>query len=115
MQATDDEDRMSHIPSPISPLRAHMPPAPSSGSPRADEAGHSTFRESLRDVAARLSSGDAAMLSTIAAGARAPALDSSQLLVLQAQVYQYTQELDLAGRLVDRMTQAVKTTLQSQS
>lgn len=55
------------------------------------------------------------LAAVVARGPSAPALDSRALLALQAGMYRYTQELELAGRVVDRTTQAVKTTLQSQS
>lgn len=41
-------------------------------------------------------------------------LDASDLISLQAGVYRYVEAVDLATKLVDRATSAVKTTLQSQ-
>jgi hypothetical protein len=37
-----------------------------------------------------------------------------ELIAIQAGVYRYTQELELASKLVDKASGAVKTTLQSQ-
>lgn len=41
-------------------------------------------------------------------------LSASQLLALQAGIYRYGEAVELATKLVDRATGAVKTTLQSQ-
>ena len=41
-------------------------------------------------------------------------LEPAQLLALQTGVYRYTQELELASKLVDKATGAIKQTLQSQ-
>ncbi len=41
-------------------------------------------------------------------------LSPQRLLALQAGVYRYTQELELASKVVDKATGAVKQTLQSQ-
>jgi hypothetical protein len=40
--------------------------------------------------------------------------DPSELLALQAGIYRYTEVVDLATKVIDRATSAVKTTLQSQ-
>lgn len=41
-------------------------------------------------------------------------LGSSELLALQAQVYRYSEAVDLAAKLVDRATNGVKTVIQGQ-
>ena len=48
------------------------------------------------------------------ANAHATPLLPGQLIAIQAGVYRYTQELELASKLVDKATGAVKQTLQSQ-
>lgn len=55
------------------------------------------------------------LASVVQRSPSAPALGTAELLAMQANIYRYTHELELAGRLVDRATQTVKTTLQSQS
>ena len=40
-------------------------------------------------------------------------LDAGQLIALQAGIYRYTEAVDLAAKLVDRASTAVRTTLQS--
>ena len=52
---------------------------------------------------------------TLSAAARGGAAsDPGALLALQAGVYRYVEAVDLASKLVDHATSAVKTTLQSQ-
>ncbi len=51
-------------------------------------------------------------MSRVVAGAAR--LDSAQLLALQAGIYRYSEALELATKLVDRASNAVRTTLQSQ-
>ena len=46
--------------------------------------------------------------------ARSGNLSNERLLALQAGVYRYTREVELAGKLVERSTSALKQTLQSQ-
>lgn len=89
----------------------HGGQAPAARAPH-DEGG---FRGYLRDAAHQLAAGDRMLASVVTRGPTAPAMDTTSLLALQASMYRYTQELELAGRVVDRATQAVKTTLQSQS
>lgn len=74
----------------------------------------SDFRSMLRETARELAAGDRMLAEVVSRGPSAPALDSHRLLELQAGMYRYSQQLELAGRVVDRTTQAVKTTLQSQ-
>ena len=45
---------------------------------------------------------------------RGEAFTPAQLLALQAQVYQYAQQLEVVSRVVDRTIGAVKTTLNTQ-
>lgn len=42
-------------------------------------------------------------------------LDAGDLIALQAGIYRYSEAVDLTGKLVDRASQAVRTTLQSGS
>lgn len=39
-------------------------------------------------------------------------MDAGELIALQAGIYRYTEAVDLAAKLVDRSTSAVRTTLQ---
>jgi hypothetical protein len=73
------------------------------------------FRKHLARAAVRLAEGEASMEASMAQAMRGEGLDQAQLIALQSGVYRYSQEMELASRLVDRATQAVKQTLQSQS
>lgn len=66
------------------------------------------FRSYLRDLA----QASYALDSTVRATLRgAGPSDDMALLTLQARMYQYSEQLDLAGRLVEKATSAVKQTL----
>lgn len=99
----------------------HVPPIARPSLPAAPEhttnpsSGGTRFRDALRDVANDLARGESLVASTLDRSRGAPALDTTQLLALQAGVYHYTQQVDLVSRLVDRATQAVKSTLQNPS
>lgn len=101
------------------PIRLPEAPAVSEGTPprpappRPHEEGG--FRDHLARAAARLSEGDAALDASMRRAMRGEGLDQGQLIALQSGVYRYSQEMELASRLVDRATQAVKQTLQSQT
>lgn len=73
------------------------------------------FRKHLARAAIRLAQGEASMEASMTQAMRGQGLDQAQLIALQSGVYRYSQEMELASRLVDRATQAVKQTLQSQS
>jgi hypothetical protein len=54
------------------------------------------------------------MRSAVDASHAGSSLDPADLIALQAGVYRYSETVDLASRLIDRATAAVKTVLQSQ-
>lgn len=86
------------------PASSATPPAPRS---------ESRFAEILGDAARRLDAGRRE-IDAVIAGARRGDLPPEQLLAIQAGVYRYTQEVELASKVVDRVTNGVKTVLQSQ-
>lgn len=92
---------------------------PSSSSARlgarrqSDTAPTTSFADALRDAATSLSEGQTRIDRAIRRGTRGET-DPGHLLALQAGVYRYTQELELASKLVDKATGALKQTLQSQ-
>lgn len=90
-------------------------PARSSAPDRGGADRPSGFREALEASLHRVAEGDRALAEIVDRGHASAPIAPTELLRLQAAVYRTTQELDLAGRLVDKATQAVKTTLQSQS
>lgn len=85
-----------------------------SGASRAPQASEGpSFADALRDAASSLSAGQTRIDRAIRRGTRGET-DPGHLLALQAGVYRYTQELELASKLVDKATGALKQTLQSQ-
>lgn len=87
---------------PVSRSSVDLPPAS-----RGDGAGD--FRARLRALASEDRALDASLRGGLAGSA-----DATTLLRLQADVYRYSAHVDLASRLVERATSAVKQVLQSQ-
>ena len=110
------------------PIRAELEPAPRrSESPSRSFADHleaapadapeperSPALEAIGDAVRSIAQGERFVDGAIARARRGKNLEPGQLLALQAGVYRYTQELELAAKLVDKATGAVKQTLQSQ-
>ena len=85
----------------------------SSATRQGGSAPTTSFAEALRDAARSLGEGQSRIDHAIHHGFRGET-DAGHLLALQAGVYRYTQELELASKLVDKATGALKQTLQSQ-
>ena len=68
----------------------------------------------LRSAAASLTRGERMVSHVISAARQGKVFSNEELLAIQAGVYKYAQELELASKLVDKATGAVKQTLQSQ-
>jgi len=104
------------------PLGAHASPtlgpepalevdtAQSSGSERSAPA----FGQLLRSLGRELDRGESLAQSAIRGGRGHASLSPERLIALQAGIYRYSEAVDLATKLVDRGTQAVRTTLQNQ-
>lgn len=90
-------------------LVAPSPPAASSPSPAGPPAPD--FRRVLERIGREVDSGEALVKRALTGGAGA---DAAELIALQAGIYRYTEAVDLASKLVDRVGSAVRTTLQSQ-
>lgn len=100
--------------------------APSSGqsfSAALDRAGtdhRSADREALpgmgllRDAARGIGRGDRLLDRSLRAARAGHVFSNQELIALQAGVYRYSQELELASKLVDKSTSALKNVLQSQ-
>jgi hypothetical protein len=69
------------------------------------------FAKVLHGLAANLERGERTMERVRHGGAE---LGATELLALQAEVYRYSEAVDLSAKLVDRTTNAVKTVLQGQ-
>ncbi len=110
------------------PIRAVGIPVALEGpsAPAAEPAPETSFREvmeaqneetplldALGDAARSLAASDRRVQRGLRA-ARRGGMDPAELLALQAGVYRYAQEVELASKVVDKATGALKTTLQSQ-
>ena len=70
--------------------------------------------QALRSAARSITRGGHLVDSVIRAARRGKTFSNEELLAVQAGVYRYTQELELASKLIDKASGAVRTTLQSQ-
>ena len=77
--------------------------------PSAAIAGRS-FSEVLERIGVQVDRGEALVRRAFAGGHSG--LDAGDLIALQAGIYRYTEAVDLAAKLIDRASSAVKTTLQ---
>ena len=71
--------------------------------------------DALRRAAHSLERGRKAIDRAIARSRRGQVFSQEELISMQAEVYRYSQELELAGRLVDKAVGAIRQTLQSQT
>jgi hypothetical protein len=78
------------------------------------ESGGRSFRQALEDAAQSIDRGRRQLDRAIARGQSGQTLSQEQLIALQGTVYRYTQELEIASKLVDKATSSVKTVLSSQ-
>jgi hypothetical protein len=80
---------------------------------RDDPQSPSPFAALVRGLGGELQRGEALVRGAIAS-AHGGALGAAELIALQAGVYRYSEAVDLASRLVDHATSALKTVLQGQ-
>lgn len=73
------------------------------------------FRDALRAAARSLAEGEAEIDGVVARLGRGRTLGPEELIALQHTVYRHAQEVEMAAKLVDKLTSAVRTTLTSQS
>jgi hypothetical protein len=93
------------IPAAEGPARVTRAVAPAAGGPA------SAFAELLQSLGREIHRGESLTRSALAAGG-ARAIGPGELIALQAGIYRYGEAVDLASRLIDRATSAVKTVLQ---
>jgi hypothetical protein len=81
-----------------------------------DEAagGASSFGALLEGLGREVHRGESLVRSAVGAARGGVAIGPAELIALQAGVYRYGEAVDLASRLIDRATSAVKTVLQGQ-
>ena len=84
-------------------------PRATSHAPKTDEP--SAFSRMVRDLGRELDHGESTVRRALHGSTSS---DPAALIALQAGIYRYVEAVDLASKLVDRMSSAVKTTLQSQ-
>lgn len=99
---------------PVSLNRPLVPPPEGAPAGRGDATRGPRFAEVLRQAASDIARGERMVNGVIHAARRGKTFTNEELLAVQAGVYRYTQELELASKLVDKVTGAVKQTLQSQ-
>lgn len=71
-------------------------------------------RDAIIDGVRSIERGKSFLDRAMRAARNGRAFSNEELIAVQAGVYRYTHELELASKLVDKATNAVKTTLQSQ-
>lgn len=100
----------------ISGIRGELPPleAPSSastaarGTPVAHAQPEGPFAHALHGLGHQIDLGEA----QAEAASHLQSYDTGTLLALQVGIYRYTEAVDLASKIVDRATNALKTVLQ---
>lgn len=88
------------------------PPATSERLPAPSRPPDESFSRVLSRLGHRIDEGERSV--DRAASRPSASMDPGEMLALQAQVYRYVEAVDLATKLVERATSAVKTTLQNQ-
>jgi hypothetical protein len=68
----------------------------------------------LRGAVSSIARGERLVEGVIQAAKRGATFSNEQLIAIQTGVYRYTQELELAAKLVDKASGAIRQTLQSQ-
>jgi len=92
------------------PVRPDPPPTAPGPAARA---GGPSFVAALKGIGGAVDRGQA--LIARAAHGNLGALDSAQLIALQAGIYRYSEAVDLVAKLVDRASSAVKTVISPHS
>lgn len=98
---------------PIAALPETPPPIPAQPARRGE--GPSAFGALLQSLAGDIGRGESLTRSALSMPAVAGAgrtVGPAELIALQAGIYRYSEAVDLASRLVDRATGAVKTVIQ---
>jgi len=83
---------------------------PAAATPSARSVGETALRASVQSIVR----GERLVNGVISAARHGATFSNEQLIAIQAGVYKYTQELELASKLVDKATGAIRQTLQSQ-
>jgi hypothetical protein len=98
---------------PLPPTLTLPDPPERSAPPAAHEVPvPSAFASLLQSLAGEIHKGESLTRSALGAARSGQAMGPGELIALQAGIYRYGEAVDLASRLVDRATGAVKTVLQ---
>lgn len=105
---------------PIAVTRDAVPPALPLPEPPSEPAAHGAsaaggpgaFASLLQSLAHEVRDGESLTRSALGAARAGQSLGPAELIALQAGIYRYGEAVNLASRLVDRATGAVKTVLQ---
>jgi len=120
--AVDGADVMSirighEAPSPTpvrAPITSSAAPAAGPDAARARGDPPASFARVLEAIGREATHGEAAAREAIRATSAGRDLSTAELLALQSDVYRYSETIDLAAKLVDRATNAVKTVVSGQ-
>jgi len=100
------EARAAPLATPVQTQRASSGPAGLDGP--------SPFARILAGLGREVEDGESLMRSALHANRGKANMDPADLIALQAGVYRYGEAVDLASRLIDRVTSGVKTIVQAQ-
>jgi hypothetical protein len=103
-----------HVSRPTEAVIPYVPEAPAEVHDAPAHPAAGSFGQLLRGLGHELDRGEALAERAIHAGASAGGMSPDALIALQAGIYRYSEAVDLVTKLVDRGTQAIKTTLQNQ-
>jgi hypothetical protein len=100
----------------LSHVSPALPPSPGAEPLKAPDPGDglSPFARLVRGFAGEADRGEATVRSVLDPVRQAAPLGAPALLALQAGIYRYGETMDLAARLVDKASTAVKTVVQGQ-
>lgn len=104
--------RAAAAPAPAPAVNVPTPAAPSAIAPVRGVTAPS-LTELGSGLLNRVARGERYVETTVRRGVRGEAFSPEELLVVQAQVYRASQDLELLSKLVEKGTSAVKTVLQS--
>ena len=95
----------------VTPVRRDVP---ATTPPAETRESHGPFGQLVRGLAREADRGEATVRGVLGPTRPGVALDPASLLALQAGIYRYGETVDLAAKLVDKASSAVKTVLQGQ-
>jgi hypothetical protein len=98
----------------VAPYTPEVSDRPAEPPVRSPAAARPEFGRLVERLGRALHSGELLAEKALRGGSGSGGMSPETLLALQAGIYRYSEAVDLVTKLVDRGTQAVKTTLQNQ-